>query len=326
MEVSELPAVKDAVSSGGIFTKAVRKEQGESLAGAGRVLLQVPVAFFFGCVFAGAGLIIGLSSGNAEPFGLILIGFLIGALLSGFITNKALHPNVELAKQILKTGTIPLNKIGPALKADAPSDRERLKVDKATLRLLSTDRLPFDEWFVIRTSHPFALTYGSYLFLSRGAIENSDLDKLIAHELGHLNNGDSFVKCALWVLGKGWTREHMSVTGKMADTDTKTQMAGLGSLAVAIARRSWELAIVEAGVMAIFATGSSVRGMEEDLRVYFEHWDIEADRFAETLVSPDSYQKYLKDLADFEKGVGTMPFSASAELRYDWALMRSWEE
>lgn len=324
IKIRKLPAVTEAVSEEGVITKALRKEQGASLAGAGRLMIQIVVGFFGGWLFAGIGLVIGLASGMREPFGFILIGFVVGWVLLGSLIGRTLHPNVALANEILNSGTIPLDKIGPALNAVGPSERERQAIAQATSRLQSDHHLFFDGCFVLPSSHPYALTFGSYLFLSRGAIESADLEKVLAHELGHLNNGDSFVKCALWAIGKGWTREYMSLTGKIGEptAENQTHVGGLGGLAHAAIRRQWEVAVAEAALLSIFSTGSSLRGMEEDLRFYFGKWDIEADRVAEALVHVSGYRTYLRNLANFEKGMGTMPLSASAELRYDRSLRR----
>lgn len=325
MHVADLPAVKDAVSQGGIFTNAVRKEEGVTIASLGRILIQLVVGFVGGWISAIAGLVLGVSLGFYEPIGFILLGFVAGAYYAGSFAKKSLLPNVQLAKKILQTGTIPLDKIGPALHAREPSEREQLEITHATRQLAVSEKFFFDRWFVLPSSHPYAITFGSYLFLSRGAIEQGMLDKVIAHELGHLNHGDSFVKCALWALGKGWTSEAMSLVGKVTevDTDKHHQLGSLGSIGSALVRKQWEVAALEATLLSIVTTGGSLRELEEDIRAYFWKWDVVADQFAETLIPSTGYQTYLKDLANFEMGVGTMPLSAPAELRYDRSLARS---
>lgn len=341
MNISALPAVMDANSPTGVFQKAIGREMGlgnATLSSCVRpifiIVTSMAIGVFCGMVpIAGAIFAAMALPPNYMATSLLVlpaVGMIVGLIFFvltvwGFyvLLSKLLYPNVVQAKKIMKTGEIPLDKIGRVLQAWEPTEAQQGKIDEAVGKLKSNDKLFFDRWFVLPSNHLYALSFGSYLFLSRGIIDGNSLEQVIAHELGHLNNGDSFVKCALWALGKGWTREYMSLGGKMSDPeiDRHVQMAGAGTIGYALFRRYWKVAVAEAALLSIVATNNSLQGIEEEARAYFWRWDFEADRVAETMFEPDGYQSYLKDLANFERTVGTMPLSAPAELRYDRTLV-----
>lgn len=339
MDISTLPAVVDANAPTGVFQKAIGRETGfgGTPSGCFRALLLITLSLATGVVCAAASL------GGGLVFSMIFIrnpGFVgvlwvLAALVSIFVfvvsiwgmytfLGRLLHPNVQQAKMVLRTGTIPLEIIGPALQAREPISVEQKKFDTAIQKLDPTHKFFFDGWFVLHPSYPYALSFGSYLFLSRGAIESNHLDKIIAHELGHLNNGDSFVKCALWMLGKGWFREHMSLAGMTIDAtgDKEAQLAGMEKIGQALLKQSWETALAQATLMSIVATGSSLIGMQEELRVYFWQWDIEADAVAEAIIGSSQFNTYLKEIAAFEKAIVPLPLNAPPELRHDRSLVR----
>ena len=340
MDISALPAVVDASSPSGVFATAVGREtglNGATPAGCFRAILVITISLAVGLVSAAICFVLAVltylflletpefASVVGNVVGLVaVLAFPLGIWGSYTILNLLMHPNVAKAQEVLKTGNVPLDAIGPALQAREPITAEQKRFDAATRKLQSQDALFFDGWFVLHSSYPYALTFGSYLFLSRGAIESNNLDKIIAHELGHLNNGDSFVKCALWVLSKGWFREHMTLAGMTANAagDKEAQLAGMEKIGNALLKQSWETALAQATFMSIVATGSSLIGMEEDLRVYFWQWDIDADVVAETMVDSSRYNAYLKELAAFEKAMAALPLSAPPELRHDRSLVR----
>src|SRR5665811_1855996 len=81
----------------------------------------------------------------------------------------------------------------------APSQRERLIYEDALARLADTDTelRPPRRWFVLDEPSLNAAAYADTLMLTRGLLESSHLEAVLAHELGHLNSSDARLTAAL---------------------------------------------------------------------------------------------------------------------------------
>lgn len=81
----------------------------------------------------------------------------------------------------------------------APSQREQLIYEDALSRLADTDGQlrPPRRWFVLDEPQLNAAAYTDTLMLTRGLLESSHLEAVLAHELGHLNSSDARLTAAL---------------------------------------------------------------------------------------------------------------------------------
>jgi len=81
----------------------------------------------------------------------------------------------------------------------SPSERERLIYDDALaiLKVHDPQLRPPRRWFVLDEPLPNAAAYADTLMLTRGLIDSSALEAVLAHELGHLNSSDSRLAAAL---------------------------------------------------------------------------------------------------------------------------------
>src|ERR1035437_1760958 len=84
----------------------------------------------------------------------------------------------------------------------SPSERERLVFEDAIATLCYADPQlrPPRRWFVLDVPECNATVYADTLMLSRGLLESSYLEAVIAHELGHLNSSDARLTAALYRL------------------------------------------------------------------------------------------------------------------------------
>jgi hypothetical protein len=355
MSPKELPAVQDAIAPEGILFRLSRMEKtGCSMGGLATLggaaiylivfggLAIVALAYCGLSLFFIAGLFQGAQEGNLSGQGIMtvvgVVGFLVFSIVVGgafFIAvavglNKLIkkvgYGNVDRAEDVVKSGTIRLDEVIRRLSAREPSQAERQTFTGALSKLnLSSDSLFFDGWYLIPSSLPVMLAFGSHLFLSREALDDPDFQYALAHEMGSLNLGLSFVKPALWELGKGFFRENVSLFGTVTANDKDFDQADLVYLGLSVtkdivakSRTGTFLDVLIWGmVTATKGTGASVQKAQLDIKAYFQKWDIESDKRAMNMVVPQAYAAYLKQIAEFENRTGTPPFNAPAEIRLE---------
>jgi hypothetical protein len=241
----------------------------------------------------------------------------IAATSSDGIFTKAarkpfIHPNLGLARRILQDGKVPIDQV-PFLKSARTLSTYQFQ--NPNLRNLTGGIAKFDRVFVIDTQSDFIITFGSYLVIDEDTLKSPYYQHVVAHELAHLNNGDSYVKAALWFLGKGWMQEVMNPFGMNArDPDADARAFGWHgtSIASSLISGRWLEAGAKGTMYGATLVGRGVRGLEAEAINYFREWDIKADAVAERWMGVLQYQSYLHVA---EEVTGKKDFDASASYR-----------
>lgn len=317
----------------GIFDTIERAERstvGGHVKSGGSTCLQTASQMFW-MLFTGV-MIIGLISALAGGQGLSGVGLLImlatGVLaVVGVISfvragrtsvDKQVFPNLTAAAAATMDGVVAIEEMCKTLHARGPSEREKDMFQDLRMDFEGYDGLFFADFFMVPSSLPFVMTMGNYLFISREALENEDAPNIIAHELGHLNNGDSYARAAVWFAGRGmFGEENITAFGSVADKDEIYNQNELVRMGVDLASKNWVGLVSNAAVAAITSSGQGVKKVFDDIQSYFQHWDLQADIKALELVDPEEYLRYLEGLAIFQNAAGTPAFDAPAELRHD---------
>lgn len=153
------------------------------------LLLLLPIAFVFGESLLRATVL-----GTRRPiiFDLVLWGGLIIAAIVALWPFAASLLASERAGGFLFTRFM--------LGARDPSRREREAVVAAFAHIEENadgEIVSPTEWFVVDENMPNAYTIGTTLYLSRELIRSPHLAAVLAHEFGHVNNGDGQMTLAL---------------------------------------------------------------------------------------------------------------------------------
>lgn len=318
LKVANLPAVLDSRPLVNEII-AIEKGRGFNLGGTLRTLTVAAMSLL--------GLLFGLMIGFALELllGTEGIAFFVFLLVGGAIAwyvwrlGRQLFPNVEEARRALERGIIPLDDIVEGLNAREPGKAEIRLLESAVSKLEKDPKIEFSEWYVIPSSLALTYTFGDVLFISREALDSTDAHSIIAHELGHLNNGDGYVRSAIWSLGKGlFGTQNISIFGSVVDDDKDgykdSELVNLGR---GLASKDWTSSLATALNIALTSSGKGVQSKRREIRTYFKMWDIQADGYAMDLVDDSHYLKYLSELEEFERGTGGGPFNAAAIHRFD---------
>ena len=298
---------------------AIEKGKGFNLGGTLRTLTIAAMSLFALITVAMVGWILEFifdASGIAALFFLIAGG---GIAWYVWRLGRQLFPNVEEARRTLEKGIIPIDDIVEGLNAREPGNAEIRLLENAVSRLEKDPKLEFSEWYVIPSSLALTYTFGDVLFISREALDSPDAHSIIAHELGHLNNGDGYVRSAIWSLGKGlFGTQNISIFGSVVDDDEDGYKdSELTNLGRGLASKDWTSSLASALNIALTSSGKGVQSKRREIRTYFKKWDIQADGYAMDLIDDSHYLRYLSELEEFERGTGGGPFNAAAIHRFD---------
>ena len=236
-------------------------------------------------------------------------------IFSVLASRSLVHPNKRAAHQVMESGVLDKNLVPLLRNARSMTVYERESYYIACSQIAAT--VKFSEVLVTRNAETDALTFGPYLVLDESVFNHRYLTQMIAHELGHLRNGDSYVKAALYLLGKGWVEEHVSPFGVNEQTSeerakaAKERTKGLG---YAYIRGGSKGVLIYIFTEMFQGVGSSARKFVQEMEAYFHKWDIEADKLATSWVSVLDYQAWLNDL---RRRGWHVPFDASPTVRLE---------
>ena len=316
--VANLPAVLDSRPLVNEII-AIEKGKGFNLGGTLRTLTVATLALFTLMIVGSIGLVVEFTLDTDGVAGFIFLLAAMGVAWYVWRLGRQLFPNVEEARRTLEKGIIPIDDIVEGLNAREPGKAEIRLLESAVSKLEKDPGLEFSEWYVIPSSLALTYTFGDVLFISREALDSTDAHSILAHELGHLNNGDGYVRSAIWSLGKGlFGTQNISIFGSVVDDDKDGyQDSELMNLGRGLASKDWTSSLATALNIALTSSGKGVQSKRREIRTYFKKWDIQADGYAMDLVDDSHYLKYLSELEEFERGTGGGPFNAAAIHRFD---------
>lgn len=317
-KVAYLPAVLDSRPLVNEII-AIEKGKGFNLGGTLRTLTVATLSLFTLMIVGAVGLVVEFTLDADGVAGFIFLLAAMGVAWYVWRLGRQLFPNVEEARRALEKGIIPLDDIVEGLNAREPGKAEIRLLESAVSKLEKDPKIEFSEWYVIPSSLALTYTFGDVLFISREALDSTDAHSIIAHELGHLNNGDGYVRSAIWSLGKGlFGTQNISIFGSVVDDDKDgykdSELVNLGR---GLASKDWTSSLATALNIALTSSGKGVQSKRREIRTYFKKWDIQADGYAMDLVDDSHYLKYLSELEEFERGTGGGPFNAAAIHRFD---------
>lgn len=249
-----------------------------------------------------------------------------GGVVAHIIGKLWAHPNIGLAKQVLKDGHVPVEEV-----TFLRLVRELTPTEYATLGSFNykgSQVTRFERVFVVPQYSIDVLTFGPYLVMDEHTFHSRYIEMVLAHELAHLNNGDSYVKAALYFLGKGWFAEYMTPYALRTKTEQEvaeelTRKVATGTrIALNAVEHGWKSGLLGAGIAIgadmIAGSGSAVTKNEKRITNFLHKWDLEADAKAEKWIGADYYYEYLRALPDSHA-----PFEASPNTRRDVAEARA---
>lgn len=240
-----------------------------------------------------------------------------GGIFRAIIDQPFLHPNKESARRAID-GSIDFDKV-PFLQNARPLTVYEFEVLKFARAQIDTTE---DFKMVLVTETMPTVTFGGYLLLDEDAILDPNLPYIIAHELAHKVNGDSYVKAAFWFLGKGWMQETVTPFGVEQEDPHISQMRSTQTVANvtrATLSGGWVGLALSLGMAAVSHVGSGARSLEPEINDFFRRWDIKADELAETWVNKSEYQGYL---ASETTEAPRRPFDASVRVRLEHSEVR----
>lgn len=208
------------------------------------------------------------------------------------------HPNKGAAKRVLSEGTVPIEKFEFLKRARTLSAYEIQNLKFASNQMQGIPS--FSRVFVVDTKFDYVVSFGSYLIIDEDTLYSPYNRQILAHELAHVRNGDSYVKAAMCFLGQGWMQETMEPFGfneptpeekhRQSSSDMEDFVRGLlfwgwkGAAAVTLARMFRDV-------------GTGVLDHIAEVDAYFHRWDILADAVAERWVGALEYQAYLESMS-----------------------------
>lgn len=321
-----LPAINDFSS----VMQLIESREGTSFSGASKRLI--------GCI-ATLFLIAYLITATVAPFffipsgvdlggiGIFVTGafWIIGLLALWGLTKwmrsskRVLFPNIENAKNALKVDySYDESELIKELKARSPSEREKDLFTTSLQTFKSKEGLFFENWYLIPSSLPIALSFRDSLFLSRETLESEDFNYILAHQLGKLNTGESYARHAVWKAGRSLFSGKTTLFGAVVDDDESGfNPRDLADIGIDIANKDWISVVGLLAVKVVTGGGVGVSKSLPEIEEYFNKWDMEADLIAVKYVDVQGYMNWLDQLSRFEGTIGKSPFSASAELRLD---------
>lgn len=244
-----------------------------------------------------------------------------GGVFSVAYDKALVHPNKDAAYRVVYDGRISPDKVPFLLHTRELSDYEKeyYRLARQSINHPQT----FFGVRVVDTHFVFILTFAGYLLLDETTLKSRYLPQIIAHEIGHMLNGDTFVKAGLWFLGRGWTQESMTPFGMRQETPEQ-QFERTNKIAervtFATLRGGWlGLGLSVAGEL-VNQVGGGVKGLDVDITRYFHKWDLQADAVAETITDRHEYQAYLADLV---RNGDRFPFDAPPAIRLEHSERRS---
>lgn len=186
----------------------------------------------------------------------------------------------------------------------------------------------FDKYFVIDAPLPSMFSVGSMLFVTSSTLENPHLPVMLAHELGHLQNGDSYIMLALLKLsiplGRKPKLEHLQ------HTTGAREMQGMPSLDLGdnLLRNALLLGKAQTGCFWIFlyftwalAMGGGVRLTAKAWAKLFRERDYLADEFVVKAGMRAQLLQYLEEIRLFQNSVSDdLGVQAPIELRIEHLL------
>lgn len=231
-----------------------------------------------------------------------------------------IHPNKAAANKVLWDGTFPVDKVSFMQFARPLTRYQREAYNLAREQIGAT--LEFEDIFTIDTPFTYMMAIGGYLLIDEDALTDRHFVPMLAHELGHLENGDSYVRAAFYFLGKGWLQENVTPSGIAVEEDEDRQKRitqTTSDIAKGTLYGGWlGGGLVLASKMAQ-GVGSSVQKFEAEVTQYFNRWDVEADAKAEKWVDLLEYQSYLSDWKD--DGI-KVQFDAPTSVRLEESELR----
>lgn len=249
-----------------------------------------------------------------------------GGVVAHIIGKLWAHPNIGLAKQVLKDGYFPTEEVTFLRLVRELTPREYSTLGSFDYKGSEITR--FEKVFVVPQYSIDVLTFGSYLVMDEHTFHSPHIEMILAHELAHLNHGDSYVKASLYFLGKGWLAEYMTPYALRTKTDQEVmeewnRKAQVGThIALNAVQYGVKAGLLGAGLAIgasmIAGSGSVVTKQEKQITEFFHRWDIHADAKAEKWIGADYYYEYLRALPDSHA-----PFEASPNTRREEAESRA---
>lgn len=181
----------------------------------------------------------------------------------------------------------------------------------------------FDSIHILSNQGASAFSMGTALYVTSGLIKSKYLGALLAHEIGHLQEGDGSTMLALSMLTttvKEFEQTPPLSTGARA-LDQGQPIDYLDIALRGTLRGGWQLGLASIALAEFQKVGKGVAQYANDWTEHFRKQDYKADYFSAQAGYRDELIDYLEELSLLEGAVEQdLGFQAPAELRLDRLL------
>lgn len=275
-----------------------------------------------------AGLASGAPNSSVATFGVQIMNFLFQGLFVvwiGFSGYTALR-NITNSEQVKKEKVQGRREVAWALGAREYSTDEAEKLSAALEQILQRSKTAVNvhsDWWIVDSSLSHAVTLGSDLYITTGAIKSDYLVPILAHEFGHIANNDGLTLASLrnfispYLLFRLTNFANLN-KGVIVTQKTIEDMKGL---AISLNIKGFGVSLNnELGFLlySLWFGGLGVMRYSSEWAQWFRERDYLADDYVYNLGLGEQLKDYLQNNPQF--GVA-MPYSnnwtAFTELRLD---------